>query len=205
MGVKLSKNQVVNLSKSSGKLRKVVVGLGWDPVKPSKSISGLLDRLLGRDGNIDCDAFCVPFTMGKTSIKLEPDVPIYFNHLHNENNSIVHTGDNLTGDGDGDDEQIICDLDKLDKSIYKLVFGVNVYLGHERKQHFGNIKNAFISIVNGDTQEEMCKYDLSCGEYDGCVTVIFGELSKDANDWTFKAIGERSKANSIREYVNSIK
>lgn len=185
--VNLSKNQVVNLSKTSSGLRNVMVGLGWDPVK-----SGLF----GFGGSsVDCDAFCVAM---ENNCKVET---VYFGNTHAFNSCIHHTGDNLTGDGDGDDEQILFDLENMPKHVNRIVIGVNIYNGKTRGQDFSKIKNAFIRIVNNTTNEEMCIYKLSGTEFKNYVTVTFGELYRDSyGEWQFKAIGDGNSATSISNY-----
>lgn len=186
--VNLSKGQAINLTKVEPGLKKVVVGLGWDPVK-SKGFS-----LFGGSEDIDCDAFCLALTNFTKET-------VYFGHKVGCNGHIRHTGDNLTGDGEGDDEQIIFDLAGMPKDVTRIVIGVNIYRGRFRNQTFGKIQNAFIRIVNSSNNFEMCKYNLSGNEFSDCVTVTFGELFVDTNgEWQFRAVGEPAKADSIQEY-----
>lgn len=183
--INLSKNQTVNLSKESAGLQKVVVGLGWDPAK-----LGILGG-----GSIDCDAFCVALS-GNRRVQT-----VYFGNMSACNHCIEHTGDNLTGDGDGDDEQIIFDLKNMPSNIDRLVIGVNIYNGRERNQDFSKIKNAFIRIFDVVNKKELCIYKLSGSEFKNYVTVTFGELYRsDSREWQFKAIGEGSNASSIGDY-----
>lgn len=217
MKVNLSKNQVINLSKStSSKLNSVMVGLGWDPAKeecnkPAAVKPSLMSRLFGASNEtkvgkvkpraIDCDAFCVALNNSNKLIDV-----IYFGNPMGLSGSIHHTGDNLTGEGDGDDEQIIINLCSLPDEVAKIVLAVNVYMGIKRMQHFGMIDNAFIRIVNRDNNAEMCNYSLSGQAYSGKVTVVFGELHKNsAGDWEFKAIGEPDEAECIGDFCKKFK
>lgn len=195
MGISLSKGQVINLTKSEPGLHSVVVGLGWDPIKNRGRTSWF-----GGSSAIDCDAFCV--AVSNRSREAET---IYFGHTKGCHGAIIHTGDNLTGDGDGDDEQIIFNLDKIPSDITRVVVGVNIYRGRSKKQTFGDIQNAFIRIVNTENNSELCKYNLSGNRFSDCVTVTFGELYIDsAGEWQFKAVGEPSKAESIGAYTDSM-
>ena len=113
-------------------------------------------------------------------------------------------GDNLTGEGDGDDEQILIELSRVPQEYDKIVIVVNIYSAVQRKQHFGMIRNAFIRIVDGSTNKEMCKYDLT-ENYSGMTAMIFGEIYRHNGEWKFGAIGQGTKDTSIgdlcRRYV----
>lgn len=205
--INLSKGQVINLSKipaidlsKGGKgLSKVVVGLGWDPVSKmstGQERRGFFNRILGSTKeDIDCDAFAIRLENNHTRTS---DDLVYYGHLHTKDGSITHTGDNLTGDGDGDDEQIIINLPQVD--CERVLIGVNIYQGRSRKQHFGMLQNAFIRIVDMNSNIELCRYTLD-SKYDKYVSIIFGELIKQNNEWTFIAKGEPVNANSISEVV----
>ena len=211
--VNLSKSQVINLNKlSQTGLTDVIVGLGWDPAKHENiaektvvtkkaSLFGKLfkgetvtERVTRGGRNIDCDAFCVAVDDKNKHINM-----VSFMQLSALKGAIRHTGDNLTGDGDGDDEQIIIKLHELPTNVNKLIIGVNVFSG----QNFGEIDNAFIRLEDLKTHREMCIYKLSGTEYSNTRTVIFGELYRDTNnEWQFKAVGEADKAKSITEFAN---
>lgn len=194
MVVNLSKGGVVNLSKQAPGLHNVVVGLGWDPVKGG---------LFSRAANIDCDAFAFVLTNGR--LKSSRD-NIYFGNLTHFTGAVKHMGDNLTGDGDGDDEQIFIKLNEVPADCTEIVIGVNIYSAKSRHQNFGQIKNAFIRLVDNTNGAEICKYNLSGDSgYADATTVVFGSLVKNGSEWEFKALGEPSKAGSIgelsREYM----
>jgi stress response protein SCP2 len=194
MVVNLTKGGVVNLSKQAPGLRNVVVGLGWDPVK-----SGLFKR----SANIDCDAFAFVLKNGK--LKSSSD-NIYFGNLTHSSGAVKHMGDNLTGDGDGDDEQIFIKLDSVPADCNEIVIGVNIYSAKTRHQNFGQIDNAFVRLVDNMNGAEICRYNLSReAGYADATTVVFGSLVKMGGEWEFKALGEPSKAGSIgelsREYM----
>lgn len=206
--INLSKMPAIDLSKGGKGLQKVVVGLGWDPVSKievpaGEQKKGFFASLFGSNkptmrsvGNIDCDAF----TVGLVNGKISSDDCINFSHLHNSDYSIKHTGDNLTGDGDGDDEQIIIDLSAV--KCDSILVAVNIYQGKSRNQHFGMLQNAFIRIEDMNTGMELCRYTLD-SKYDGYVTVNFGTLVKNGNDWDFNATGEPSNAGSISSFMEN--
>jgi len=197
MGINLTKGQRIDLTKGNAGLSQIMVGLGWDAAQ-NKS-GGILGGLFGsKAADIDCDASVLMLDEnGKFSKKQDL---IYFGNLKSTCGSVVHTGDNLTGDGDGDDEQIIVDLNKVPSTIHKLVFVVNIYDCIKRKQDFGLIKNAFIRIVNGSTSQEIIRYNLS-DEYMGKTTLIVGELYRHNAEWKFAAIGEGTHDSSLSEIV----
>lgn len=190
MSVNLVKGQKLNLSKETTGLSKVVVGLGWDAAKKG---------LFRSTSNIDCDASAIVIGNDNTY----KDV-IYYGNRSGENNCIFHHGDNLTGDGDGDDEQITVDLANMPNSVKKIVFVVNIYACEQRKQDFGMIKNAFIRLVDETTGNEICKYDLS-ENYSGKTAMIFAELYRKDNEWKFNAIGQGTTDGSISALVKRYK
>ncbi|MCK8058240.1 MULTISPECIES: TerD family protein [unclassified Fusibacter] len=196
MSINLTKGQKIDLSKGKPNLSKLMVGLGWDPVQKK---AGLLGSLFGGGGaNIDCDASAI--LLDKSGKMKGKSNLIYYGNLKNDNRSVVHQGDNLTGDGDGDDEQILLDLANVPTEIDKIVFVVNIYDCATRKQDFGMIQNAFIRIVDMNNSNEMCKYRLS-EDYAGKTSLVVGEIYRDAADWKFGAIGQGTNHNSLSELI----
>ena len=190
MSVNLQKGQKVDLRKSTGEgLRKVVVGLGWDEAQQR--------GLFSRPQPIDCDASAILLVGGKFTNK--GDV-VYFGNKRHSTQAVVHTGDNLTGAGSGDDEQIIVELAKLPEQYDRVVFVANIYQAVQRKQHFGMIRNAFIRIVDADNGQEMCKFNLS-DSYDGMTAVIFGELYRRNGAWKFNAIGQATTDPGLAQLI----
>ena len=125
---------------------------------------------------------------------------VYYGNLTHRSGAVRHCGDNLTGAGDGDDEQIIVELAKVPAEYDKIVFTVNIYQAYQRKQNFGMIRNAFIRVVDADSGKELCKYNLS-ENYDGKTAMIFGEVYRYNGEWKFGAIGEPTNDPSINETV----
>lgn len=199
MSISLQKGQRVDLTKGNTGLTNLLVGLGWDPVQSSGK-KGLLGSLFGGGGSpqVDCDASVL---MLDEKDKLQSrDRIIYFGNLKSQDGSVIHTGDNLTGEGDGDDEQIRVDLTKIPASVQKLVFVVNIYDAQKRNQHFGMIQNAFIRIVNEKSKQQMIKYDLS-EDYSGKTALLAGEIYRSGSEWKFAATGDATTDNSLGEVV----
>lgn len=180
MSISLQKGQKVSLTKDNAGLSRVIVGLGWDEVKRKTGF------FAPKPQPIDCDASALALINGKLTYK--EDV-VFFGNLRHPTGSIEHMGDNLTGAGDGDDEQIIVDLSRIPAEYDKIVLVVNIYQAVQRNQHFGMIENAFIRLVNASNNTEMCKYSLT-DNYSGMTAMIFGEIYRHNGEWKFNAIGQ---------------
>ena len=206
LAISLQKGQRVDLTKGNPGLSKILVGLGWDPVQAGKSGGGgLFGGLFGGGGagggaNIDCDASVIMLG-ANDKIQNNKDV-IYFGNLKSNDGSVQHSGDNLTGDGDGDDEQVMVDLSRVPASVQKLVFVVNIYDCVKRKQHFGMIRNAFIRVVNPANNNELIRYNLS-DDYNGNTALVVGEIYRHNTEWKFAAVGTGTNAASLSEVVRS--
>lgn len=194
MAVNLQKGQKVDLTKGNAGLKTLMVGLGWDEVAQKK---GLFSGLGGKKQDIDCDASALLLTGGR--LRGNTDV-VYFGNLTHDSSAIAHQGDNLTGAGDGDDEQIRVMLDRIPAQYDKIVFVVNIYQSVQRKQHFGMIQNAFIRIVDDANRRELCRYNLS-ENYDGMTSMIFGEVYRHNGEWKFSAIGQATNDPGLTELV----
>lgn len=197
MGVNLQKGQKVDLTKGNAGLRRVMVGLGWDEVQQPQS-RGLFGGLFGggKTQDIDCDA--IAFLLDSNGrIARRGDV-VFFSNLKHDSGCVIHQGDNLTGAGDGDDEQIMVDLARLPSQYDRIVVLVSIYQASERNQHFGMIKNAFIRLVDADTNKELCIYNLS-ENYHGMTSMVFGELYRYNGEWKFNAIGQPMQIWSVAQ------
>lgn len=190
MSVNLQKGQKVDLTKGNSGLKALVVGLGWDEAPRKFS-------LFSRRQDIDCDASAILVDAQSRKLRGPVDV-VYYGNLTHRTGAVRHCGDNLTGAGDGDDEQIIVELNKVPADFSKIVFVVTIYKARERNQQFGMIKNAFIRIVDADTGKELCKYNLS-ENYEGKTAMIFGEVYRYNGEWKFGAIGEPTTDDGIAE------
>lgn len=174
MPVSLQKGQKVSLTKDNPGLKNVVVGLGWDV------------NQFDTGGEFDLDAAAFLLTdAGKIS---GSEDFVYFGNLKHPSGAVEHLGDNLTGEGAGDDEQIKIDLSKVPANISKIAFTVTIYEPEKRNQNFGQINNAFIRIYNEATGEEMLRYDLG-EDFSIETAAVFGEMYKNGNEWKFNAIG----------------
>ncbi|MCP6681539.1 TerD family protein [Bacillus nakamurai] len=196
MAISLEKGQRIDLTKGKAGLSKLLVGLGWDPVS---SGGGFFGKLFGGGGaDIDCDASVLMLEDNKMT---DSKNVIYFGNLKSRCGGVVHTGDNLTGDGDGDDEQILVDLAKVPAHINKLVFVVNIYDCVRRKQDFGMIQNAFIRVVDQANREELVTYNLR-DNYSGRTSLIAAEIYRQDGEWKFAAVGEGTNDTKIGDIVN---
>ena len=200
MSVSLQKGQKVNLSKDNAGLAKVIVGLGWDEAKPSGGGGGgFFATLFGGAATthqaIDCDASAIMLKNGKFVDRTDL---VYFGNLKHKSGTVNHMGDNLTGEGEGDDEQIVIDLSRVPAEYDKIVIVVNIHQAVQRKQHFGMIENAFIRLVDARNNKEMCKYNLT-ENYSGMTAMIFGEIYRHNGEWKFNAMGNGTTDPGIGE------
>jgi tellurium resistance protein TerD len=174
VAVSLTKGGNVSLSKEAPGLQSVRVGLGWDQRVTDGSAFDLDASvfLLNEAGRVRSDADFV-----------------YFNNLVGANGAVEHHGDNLTGEGEGDDEAITVHLERMPPDIAKIIFGVTIYEGTERRQNFGMVANAFIRVLNSDGGVELARYDLS-EDASTETAMIFGELYRHGAEWKFRAVGQ---------------
>lgn len=183
MAVKLVKGQRINLKKDAPNLKRVLVGLGWDPVK----------TFLGRDMDIDASVICIDESGRKQEV-------VFYGNKDDRVRSIHHHGDNLTGDGDGDDEQIDIWLDKVPANIAKLAIIINIYDAYSRRQDFGKVKNCFVHVDDFDTGKELVRYDID-GNFNGQTGIFVADIYRHNGEWKFQAIGDGVKVENIREMV----
>ena len=174
MAISLSKGQKVDLTKGNPGLKKIMVGLGWD-VNAFDS---------GADFDLDAAAFMVGAS-GKCPTEKEF---VFYGNLEHPSQSVKHMGDNLTGEGEGDDEQIEIELDKVPANVEKIAFTVTIYDADVRKQNFGQVANAFIRIVDETSNTELIRYDLG-EDFSIETAVVVGELYRHNGEWKFNAIG----------------
>lgn len=193
MSVSLQKGQKVSLSKEHAGLSKMMVGLGWDEAQKAKG-----GFFAPKPKPIDCDASALLLKNGKLCDK--SDI-IYFGNLGHKTGAIQHMGDNLTGAGEGDDEQIFVDLGRIPAEYDRIVVVVNIYQAMQRKQHFGMIQNAFIRLVDQRNNSEMCRYSLT-DDYSGMTAMIFGEIYRHNGEWKFSAVGQGTTDPGLGELAN---
>ena len=192
MAVNLTKGQRVSLKKDAPNLKRILVGLGWDPVEKERGL----------------------FSLGSSAEDIEI---VYFGHKDDRAGSIHHTGDNLTGEDDDDDEkqftnssnkvlkddeQIIISLDKVPRDFAKLAVIINIFRAYSRGQHFGQVKNCFCHVSDMDTNKELVYYDISGnGNFNGLTGIFVAEIYRYNGDWRLKAEGDGVKVRDIKEMV----
>ncbi|NIK78910.1 tellurium resistance protein TerD [Paenibacillus castaneae] len=174
MAISLSKGQKIDLTKTNPGLSKITVGLGWDTNKYDG----------GKDFDLDASVFCLN-AQGKANS--EADF-IFYNNTKNANGSILHTGDNRTGEGEGDDEQVKVDLSAIPAETEKIAFCITIHDAAARSQNFGQVSNAFVRIVDETNGAELIRYDLG-EDFSIETAVVVGELYRHSGEWKFSAIG----------------
>ena len=174
MSINLNKGARVNLSKEVPNLKKIKMGLGWDTNRSDTGSNFDLDGsvfLVGRNGKTELDKNFV-----------------FYNNLHSSDKSVRHLGDNLTGEGAGDDEEILVDLSKVSSSVLEIIFVVTIYEAEQRRQNFGQVSNALIRLVNEENKQEVLRYELD-EDYSTERAIEFGRLYRKENSWRFQAVG----------------
>jgi len=180
MAINLEKGQRVNMN-----LPKFVVGLGWDANASTT----------GQDFDLDASVF----VLGENKKLLSDSHFVFYNNLTSPDGAVEHTGDNLTGDGDGDDESIKIDLSKINPNATELCFVVTIHDAENRKQNFGQVRNSFVRVYNPDTKEEILKYELE-EDFSIETAVEFGRLYKRNGEWKFEAVGVGQKG-GLQDYL----
>lgn len=174
MAISLNKGGKLSLSKEAPDLKKVLIGLGWD----ARATDGV-------DFDLDASAFLLGAD-GK--VRSEADF-IFYNQLKSTCGSVQHTGDNRTGAGEGDDEALMVDLTRVPADVQKITFTVTIHEADQRRQNFGQVQNAFIRLVNAETNTEVARYDLA-EDASTETAMIFGELYRYGSEWKFGAVGQ---------------
>ena len=174
MAISLQKGQKVDLTKGNPSLKKLLIGLGWDTNKYDG----------GHDFNLDAAAFL----LGASGKVNSDDDFVFYNNLKHKSGSVEHMGDNLTGAGEGDDEEIKVDLSKVPANVDKIDFTVTIYDADARKQKFGQVENAYIRVVDDETGKELIRYDLG-EDFSIETAVVVGEIYRNKGEWKFNAIG----------------
>ena len=174
MAITLSKGQKVSLTKGNPGLKNIVVGLGWDTNK--------------YDGGFDFDLYSAAFLLGEND-KVNSDSDfIFYNNLKHSSGAVQHLGDNLTGEGDGDDEQVKLDLSLVPQNVNKIAFTVTIHEAQERRQNFGQVNNSYVRVVNADTNQELLKYELG-EDFSIETAVVVCEIYRHNGEWKFNALG----------------
>ena len=174
MAISLKKGQKVELTKTNPGLKNILIGLGWDTNK--------------YDGGKDFDLDASVFLLGAGGKVASDDDFVFYGNLKHKSGAVEHLGDNLTGAGEGDDEQIKIDLSKVPADVEKIDFTVTIYEAEERKQNFGQVENAFIRVMDATNNKELIRYDLG-EDFSIETAVVIGELYRNKGEWKFNAIG----------------
>lgn len=214
MAISLKKGQGVSLKKSEYDLSMVTIGLGWDINEEKKGFLGGLFGKKEEEYDLDVIAFLCNASgkVGKLGTNSRGEVTlvggdiVFFNSMRHESGCVWLTGDNRTGAGEGDDEQIIVKLNDLSEAYQKIVFVVQIYKGRERNQNFGKVQNAFIRAVD-NKGKEMARFDLSGGAaFAQYCSMLFAELVRESGGWKFNAIGSPDQSDSfvtwLKQYCN---
>lgn len=174
MAISLKKGQKVDLTKTNPGLKNILIGLGWDTNK--------------YDGGKDFDLDASVFLLGASGKVASDDDFVFYGNLKHKSGAVEHLGDNLTGAGEGDDEEIKIDLSKVPAEVEKIDFTVTIYEAEERKQNFGQVENAFIRVMDATNNKELIRYDLG-EDFSIETAVVIGELYRNKGEWKFNAIG----------------
>ncbi|BCB04122.1 TerD family protein [Bacillus sp. KH172YL63] len=174
MAIQLSKGQRIDLTKTNPGLIRAVIGLGWDTNKYQG----------GHDFDLDASAFLVD----ENDKCVNDQDFIFYNNLSHPSESVIHTGDNLTGEGDGDDEQLIVDFSKIPSYVHKIGITVTIHDADARRQNFGQVSNAFVRLVDDASDNELLRFDLG-EDFSIETAVVVCELYRHGNEWKFSAIG----------------
>lgn len=174
MAISLQKGGNVSLTKTDPGLVNALIGLGWD----TRSTDGAAFDL---DSSV--------FLVGDSGKVLSDAHFVFYNQKTSPDGAVVHSGDNLTGAGEGDDEQVAINLPKVDTNIQRIVFAVTIHEAESRKQNFGMVRNAFMRVVNKDSNTEIARFDLS-EDYSTETAMVFGEIYRHGAEWKFKAVGQ---------------
>lgn len=198
MAITLQKGQRISLSKEAPGLTQITCGLGWDVAK--KSGGGFFGAFTGgQDFDLDASVLCLNNEKKITDARNI----VYFGNLQHYSGAIIHQGDNLTGEGEGDDEVIIVDLPKIPANIARLVFVVNIYDCIKRRQDFSQIENAFVRLVDRSNNKELARYELSGDGYQGMTAMTLAEIYRHNNEWKMAAVGNGFKVEGLKDIAAS--
>lgn len=174
MGISLVKGQKIDLTKGNPSLKKVIIGLGWDTNKYT--------------GGLDFDLDASVFLLGANGKTNKDEDFIFYNQLKSRNGAVIHTGDNRTGAGDGDDEEIILEFAKMPEDIDKMAVTVTIHEAEERGQNFGQVANAYVRVMDAASNEELIRYDLG-EDFSVETALVVCEIYRHGTEWKFSAVG----------------
>ncbi len=190
MAINLTKGQRISLTKEDPSLKQMMCGLGWDVAPKSGGFFGG-----NKQFDLDSSVLCLDADKKLSDVKNI----VYFGNLRHSSSAIAHQGDNLTGAGEGDDEVINIDLPLIPSSIVYLVFAINIYKCEQRKQDFSMVDNAFVRLVNRQSNQELARYNLSGTEYKGMTGMILAEVYRKDEEWKMAAVGNGFKVSTLAD------
>ena len=190
MAINLKKGQRISLTKENPGLKQIMCGLGWDVAPKSGGFFGG-----NKQFDLDSSVLCLDTDKKLLDVK---DI-VYFGNLRHSSGAIAHQGDNLTGAGEGDDEVINIDLPLIPPNIGYLVFAINIYKCDKRKQDFSMVDNAFVRLVDRNTNQELARYNLSGTEYNGMTGMIMAEVYRHNTEWKMAAVGNGFKVATLAD------
>ena len=190
MAINLKKGQRISLTKEDPGLKQIMCGLGWDVAPNSGGFFGG-----NKQFDLDSSVICLDANKKLTDVKNI----IYFGNLRHSSSAIVHQGDNLTGAGEGDDEIINIDLPLIPDNISYLIIAINIYKCKQRKQDFSMVDNAFVRLVNRNTNKELARYNLSGSEYKGMTGMILADVYRYNDEWKMAAVGNGFKIDTLAD------
>lgn len=199
MAINLQKGQRISLTKAKSNLSQLMCGLGWDVATPEeRSVLGFFKNTPAYD--LDSSVICVD-AQGQLGNR---NNLVYYGNLHHPSGAIVHLGDNLTGEGQGDDEQILIDLPRVPSDIVRLTIVVNIYRCRQRQQDFSQVHNAFVRLVDRVTGGELARYHLWGRDYQGMTGMLMAYIDRQAGEWQLLAVGKGLQVETLEDIVSAI-
>ena len=201
MAISLKKGQGISLRKEENNLDEVIIGLGWDVAEPKSG--GIFGSLFGKKETAEYDLDAIAVLLGRDGKMIRNTDVVFYNQMQHPSGCATLTGDNRTGAGDGDDEQIIVRLNSLPAEYDKIVFLVAIYEGRKNAQSFGEVENCFIRMVD-QRGKELVRYDISGNaSFAAYRSIVFAEVQREGSGWNFRAIGQPHETDSFGEIVNA--
>jgi len=198
MAISLKKGEKISLEKARPGLKNVMLGLGWDPAQEESK--NFIQKLFSPPKpNLDCDAAVLCLDKNNKAVQL-----VYFGDLRAYNSAIIHQGDNLTGDGAGDDERIEMHLNLIPNQVEKLLLVISIFDAKSRKQNFGMVENCFVRVMDMDQNKEIFRFDVS-DKTTVLTSLLVGQFIRSGNDWEFEAVGQFYGASGITEIYKNYK
>jgi len=185
MSINLEKKSTINLTKSNPGLTNLHIGLGWDAEDTNGS-------------GIDCDVSV--FMINENNKLLADEFFVFYNNLASPDGSVIHQGDNTTGEGEGDDEEVKINLSRVDENVLQMIFVVTIHDADKKNQDFSIVNNAFIRVLDDNSNEELCRYELT-SDFTSCDSVQIGRVFRMGSEWEFEALGDQGFSGGLAELL----